>query len=205
MCCLQIDVISSSTLKIRLTQEDLAYFDITFEKLDRSDESTKSLLTALMEEAKRQKDFEFEDGKLFVEAFEDNDGGCVIYISAIGLPAPAGKERTVSRTKYRQRIEKKPAKLPAQKIFVLESTGFCQLYETAEKLRRHSEQIVSSSLYYNEETGRYRLVLGCRGVLPESCAQGSTAGDIIAGVTAEHDHCLLEENALEIITAREMP
>ena len=77
------EIISSNTIKITLTKNDMEFYNITFDKLDRSNIETKQLLADLIETIYTKQNIDLSNEKLFVEAFEKEDGGCLLYLSSL--------------------------------------------------------------------------------------------------------------------------
>lgn len=78
-----IEIISSTTIKIVLDEEDMSVYDISFDKLDRTNPETKRLLIDLIEIIRFEKNIDLAEERLFVEAFPKDDGGCLLYLSAL--------------------------------------------------------------------------------------------------------------------------
>ena len=68
-------------LRVALDQPELLEYGLTFERLDYEKDKTKQLLNALLIKATRTTDFRLYPGRLMIEAFPAQNGGCVIYFT----------------------------------------------------------------------------------------------------------------------------
>lgn len=88
-----IEIISSSTIKIILDEEDMLQYDISFEKLDRSNPKTKRMLVELIKSIKDETNIDLSSERLFVEAFPKEDGGCLLYLSMLSSSTKSNSEK----------------------------------------------------------------------------------------------------------------
>lgn len=58
-------------------------YAVSYEELDRRNPETRQLLMELIDLIEEEKSLDLCEEKLFVEAFPQNDGGCLLYISII--------------------------------------------------------------------------------------------------------------------------
>ena len=74
---------SEGPLKLRVVLDapDLLEYGLTFNQLDYSAQRTRKLLNALLIKAAGTTDFHLCPGKLMIEAFPQEGGGCVIYFT----------------------------------------------------------------------------------------------------------------------------
>lgn len=78
-----IEIISENTVKVTLTGADMEEYAVSYEELDRKNPETKQLLLELIDIIEEEKSLDLCAEKLFIEAFPQNDGGCLLYISII--------------------------------------------------------------------------------------------------------------------------
>ncbi len=88
------DALSSNTVKITLTKKDMSDYSIKSEALrSRSAESKRSLTRFLKKFQSESSLFPGQSAdRLFLEAFPQDDGGCVVYVSTLGIdrdPVPS--------------------------------------------------------------------------------------------------------------------
>ena len=81
------DALSSNTVKITLTKKDMSDYSIKSESLrSRSAESKRSLTRFLKKFQSESSLFPGQSAdRLFLEAFPQDDGGCVVYVSTLGI------------------------------------------------------------------------------------------------------------------------
>lgn len=188
-----IEVISSNTIKVILSQDDMSAYDVSFEKLDRSNPETKRLLLDLIESIKQEKDIDLSSERLFVEAFPKDDGGCLLYLSMLNSSVKITSDRpTVYNT------------------LICAISSPQSLMKICSRICEHFNHIVhNSELYY--ENGTYQLILliyrktdrKLRTMLNEFCEiSGST--ELEASVIREHYSCIFPVDAIEEINKKQI-
>ena len=70
-------------LKVSLDAPELLEYGLTFEEMDYSQAKTKQLLNALLIKAARTTDFKLLPGRMIIETFPANGGGCIIYFTIL--------------------------------------------------------------------------------------------------------------------------
>lgn len=104
------DTLSAHTVKITLTRQDMSDYSIKSENLRARNSESKRSLTRFLEHFRTESSL-FPDrsaDRLFLEAFPSEDGGCVMYVSTLGIdPLPdSGKEPcSVSLMAVSERLE----------------------------------------------------------------------------------------------------
>ncbi len=184
-----IEVISSNTIKVILTEDDMSSYDVSFEKLDRSNPETKRLLIELISSIKAEKDVDLSSERLFVEAFPKDDGGCLLYLSMLGNNVKIATDRM---TVYNTLI----CKISSPQALMRICTKICEQYNYI---------IHNSELYY--DNGVYQLILQIykktdrklKNMLSEFCSISGTS-ELEASVIREHFNCIFPIDAIEETT-----
>lgn len=91
------DTLSANTVKITLTRQDMSEYSIRSESLrDRTAESKRSLTRFLKRFQSESSLFPGRSAdRLFLEAFPSADGGCVVYVSTLGVdPLPGDNDKS---------------------------------------------------------------------------------------------------------------
>jgi negative regulator of genetic competence, sporulation and motility len=208
---MQIDVLSSNTLKLTLSKCDMNDLDIKYESLSPKNPETKRLLAHVLNSIQRESKtgFTFSGERLFVEAFPRADGGCMLYISCLeeetAKPARTVKTRSLST----QNTVKND--LGCTQIFDIASEGdnastsatalcsVCAICESdnlsdiaqALKSLRALSAIGYSGLY--RKNGRYRAVVG------------SSKPGLMLAVLREHGKLITGEKELDSTKANFLP
>lgn len=181
-----IEIISSSTIKIVLDQDDMAIYNIDFDKLDRSNPETKRLLIDLIDIIKFEKDVDLAEKKLFVEAFPKDDGGCLLYLSML-----------------EQNINYSNNKGSLYNTIICKITSPSVLLKLSSKLFTLFNHILhNSELYYYD--GIYILILHTfkradkkvKTLLTEFC-DITGSGETDASTIREYYNCIYPLNAIE--------
>jgi negative regulator of genetic competence, sporulation and motility len=214
---MQIDVLSSNTLKLTLSKFDMNDLDIKYESLSPKNPETKRLLAHVLNSIQRESKtgFTFSGERLFVEAFPRADGGCMLYISCLEEEAakPARSMKTGRISAQNQQLSaiggnaakndknEKNGKtdLSCTQIFdiagetdsaVCESENLADIAQALKTLKA-AAAIQYSGLY--RKNGRYRAVV-----------KSGNAGMMLA-VLREHGKLITGEKELDYTRAHFLP
>ena len=78
--------VNECKLKVALTKEDLADFDLRAEELDYGNTDTKRMLWEILSRAKHAVGFDTDGARVLVQLFPCRSGGCEMYITRLGTP-----------------------------------------------------------------------------------------------------------------------
>lgn len=182
-----IEVISTNTVKITLTELDMLDYDINYERLDRKNPETKRLLIELLEAVREEKNIDLCSEKLYVEAFPQNDGGCLLYISILN--------------------DRLKPKIELYSELVCEIEDLTHLIAVSARIYKGCSHLVrSSELYFNGK--KYRLIIN---TFPKADTKISSLlneygnqtgkGELLSASTREHFKPILEKEAIEKLSA----
>lgn len=189
-CFLQIEPLDHQTVKIILSERDMRQFGLTYESMDYNDSTTRKVILDLLQQVHQATQIDMSQGKLFIEAFPDETGGCILYLNLLA-PGPSSPLSNDS---------------PCSPIAIFlpsldQLTGVCKLLNT-----RHKHSILKSSLYRSSR--QYLLILyPCSKNVGRLCAaihefNASTAkGYIVAGSIHERNKLLIKNKAIETVSA----
>lgn len=90
---MKYDALSSTTVKIILSEDDMREYSLCTEGIALHTLDAKEKLTRLLSEMKLFKGYKAE--RLFLEVFPRNEGGCILYVSALGEPTLAEESAAV--------------------------------------------------------------------------------------------------------------
>ncbi len=188
---MKMELLGSDKLKILLASDDMTKLDITYDQLDYKDADTRRVILELLGRARTQTGFDASYGKLFIEAFPDIEGGCILYFSLVNREEPSGKKKL--------RIKSSPSAAP----IIYEFPSMDTLLHAAAALHAQCGSFIYKNTLYRIGTG-YRLLVypfdkydnTVRMVLNEF---GKFTGDglLCASFTAEHGKPLIENLAIE--------
>lgn len=185
---MQIEMISSETIKVSLTKQDMDDYELTFESLDRSNIQTKELFIDIIEQIKLDMEMDFTDEKLFIEAIPRVDGGCLLYITALEPEEElAAKQKSVSLS------------------IVCEIENYNHLINLCSVIyAKHLHKVHKSELYYDQ--GSYRLILHTLKkqdiklvTLVNEYAEVVGEGELFCSMTREHYDCIVNNRAVESV------
>ena len=179
-------LISNSTIKIFLSNDDMTFYNIKFDDLDKEKYETKVFILKLINEIKSINNIDLSNEKLYIEAFEQNNGSCILYISIKG-----------------EKFKKKDA-ISSEIVYEFKSLSDVIivsriLWKKLNHLCRESDFLCSDE--------NYRLIIKAYGKVEEKiqncmCEYGKKIGndDISASVTREHYTMIIEKNAVELLS-----
>lgn len=179
-------LISNSTIKIFLSSEEMRFYNIKFDDLDKEKYETRRFILNLINEIKSLNNVDLSNEKLYIEAFEQNNGSCLLYISIKGEKFKK-KDNISSEIVYE--FETLSDVIIASKI----------LWKNMNHLFRESDFLCSNQ--------NYRLIIKSYSKVKEKirnclCEYGKEIGtdDITASVTREHYTMVIQENAIELLS-----
>ncbi len=179
-------LISNSTIKIFLSNEDMKIHNIKFDDLDKEKYETKLFILNLINEIKKINNIDLSNEKLYIEAFEQSNGNCLLYISIKGEKFKK-KDSISSEIVYE--FNTLYDAILASKI----------IWKNSNHLFRESDFLCSNE--------NYRLIIKSYSKVKEKiqnclCEFGREIGidDISASVTREHYTMIIEKNAVEILS-----
>ncbi|MCL2696653.1 MAG: adaptor protein MecA [Oscillospiraceae bacterium] len=218
---MQIDILSSNTLKLTLSRIDMFDLDIKYESLSGKNPETKRLLAHVLKSIRldQKVGFDFSCERIFVEAFPRPDGGCMLYVSS--LEADGRKRKTHFKAKtdlngdasgaaYEETVFPRALNLKRDNFkstFIIETENMNELGGVCRSLnqQREWERLgFESTLYMSENLpGKYRLVIkGSKTEQQLLTAIIKEYGELLRGErefmhTKEHFKPIIEENAAE--------
>ncbi|MBR3993864.1 MAG: adaptor protein MecA [Clostridia bacterium] len=150
---MELIVINQEKLKIILTPNDMTKYNITPEELDYNKVTTKHILWDLLEKAQKEKGFDTDMSKLYVQIYPSRDGGCEMYITKFsGKSSQCINNNLYFKEKNRHQDD----------CFIY--LNYNDLYKLCKRIT--SEKIkLDTKLYYNSED-LYVLVLCQKKRLP---------------------------------------
>lgn len=101
---MELILIGSGKLKIMMTPEDMAQYDLKYGDIDYDSTETRRAFWSILDEAKHKTGFDAASDRVFVQLYPSKEGGCEMYVTKIGekenakglrliLPDDAGKTR----------------------------------------------------------------------------------------------------------------
>lgn len=90
---MKIEFLSQNRVRVFLTPADMENFDIDFDLLDGFDDYTQNVIVKLVNEVKKESEFDISTGKLFVEVFPNAGKGCVFYLTLLPFEKSGAKPK----------------------------------------------------------------------------------------------------------------
>lgn len=133
-------------LRVTLSAKELLDYQLTLDDLDYNCPETRRVLGLLIQTAAEQTNFNIDQGKLLIEVFPGQTGGCTIYFTKLGMPYKKPRRLKVKKST--------PAVVPY--IFEFATSG--DMLSAVEQLYMQNEfRNLESKLYLLN--GKYRLVI----------------------------------------------
>lgn len=183
---LTIELISSNTLKITLTKSDMIEYNISYQILDKKNPETKQFLMNIIDIVKEEKDIDLCSEKLYIEAFPQTNGGCLLYISVLS-----------DKLKQRKNIYCE---------IVCETNNHSLLIKISDIIFKNYNHITKNSqLYYYQ--GTYRIILTLFSdtenkicdLLDEYMILWNKS-EIVSELTKEHFTKIVDRKAIELLS-----
>ena len=187
---MRVEVLADDAIVVELTADDMKNLNITYEEMDYSKVETKRVIWTVLSRAGKTIGREINtSGRLLVEAMQRETGGCLLFFSVEHGGTNRNRKYLLKKSDY----------------IACDFENADVLFCCAERLK-FSELIVESKLYRSD--GRYRLIVRSRttgtGLLKPCLAEfGKIVGEgaAFAAHTAEHWHCIAEENAVGLLSS----
>ena len=78
---MELILIGTDKLKVMLTEEDMKFYAIEFERLDYGNTETRRAIWSILDEAKRQIGFDAARDRIYIQAYKNIAGGCELFVS----------------------------------------------------------------------------------------------------------------------------
>lgn len=215
---MKVDILSETTLKLTLTEEDMKESRLCYEALSKQSEDCRRVLERLIEKGAPPKTAALaaelleEDSRLLVEAFPSANGGCMVYLSVLNRTGSKRKQSDGNLRKTRRSADNQSAD-PEPQLLDKQIEASPIIFETASgellgklcrrlEAERKSGIKFSSKLFSNQTC--YRLALTplnlCTARLAEILSEygEATSSELVAAYTQEHFGELIGKNAAEL-------
>ena len=81
---MELILISSSKLKIMLSDADMEKYDLTAETVDYDNTATRRAFWSILDDAKNETGFDAASDRLFIQMYPSKDGGCEMFVTKLG-------------------------------------------------------------------------------------------------------------------------
>ncbi len=147
---MELILISSSKLKVMLSQDDMSALSLTCEKLDYDNTETRRAFWQIFDEAKHKTGFDAASERIYVQVYPSKNGGCEMYVTKLSSEEGSSKSSGVS-IKVKKRVQS-----------AINRNLYC--FETIDDLLCVCRQLdmlgyAEESSAYTDARGRYYLLL----------------------------------------------
>lgn len=136
---MELILISSSKLKIMLSDADMEKYDLKAETIDYDNTATRRAFWSILDDAKNETGFDAASDRLFIQMYPSKDGGCEMFVTKLGTlcaeesPAsPCSPERKRSRMPLPPKGEEKTK----ERLFVYSFESLEWLLQACRRLLR---------------------------------------------------------------------
>lgn len=75
--------INKNKLKIMLNNADMADYSLSPDTIDYNDVDAKNIFYNILNRAKKETGFDFENGRIFIQLYPSKEGGCEMYVTKL--------------------------------------------------------------------------------------------------------------------------
>lgn len=190
---MKIEMLDQQTVKIILSYDDMSKLSITYDDMDYSDPETRFVIMELLQKIKKETTIDLTNGKLFIEAFPYESGGCILYINV--LTQKISKNLKELKTVFNEPI-----------VFVFDNfDNVCDA--CINFFQNYNHLIFKSSLYSNDNKyymmiySFFKLDKKISSVMSEY-GHSFGKGELIASHIREYGKCIIGEIAIEKIAEK---
>lgn len=94
---MELILISDSKLKITLTSDDMAQYELDCDTMDYDNTDTRRAFREIFDHVKSISGFDTAGDRLFIQLYPSREGGCEMYITKLGLICAEKRERERER------------------------------------------------------------------------------------------------------------
>jgi negative regulator of genetic competence, sporulation and motility len=187
---LKIEQLDEKTVRILLSAADMEQLDLTYEEMDYNNTVTKRAVFIILQRIKAQTGLTFDNHRLFIEAFPDSNGGCILYLNLID-------------DAQRQHGQKERYSFDTPLIFGFESLD--SLVAVSKRiLNEFNHLVIKTELYLYGNDYRLLLYTYCRMEeriihLLREYGTFLGKGSVFCAFIKEHAKPILSENAIETV------
>lgn len=80
---MELILINSEKLKIMMSRDDMAEYDITCESADYRNTETRRAFWSILDQAKRKTGFDAASDKIYIQMYPSKEGGCEMYVTKL--------------------------------------------------------------------------------------------------------------------------
>lgn len=89
---MELILISSSKLKIMLTEEDMLRYELDCSSVNYDNTETRRAFWNILDEVKHRTGFDAASERVFIQLYPSKAGGCEIFVTKVGLPGRTDKK-----------------------------------------------------------------------------------------------------------------
>ncbi len=192
---MELILINDKKLKIMLSPEDVAEFELDCESADYDKTETRRAFWHILDEVKRKTGFDAASERVYIQLYPSREGGCEMYVTKVGLLPAACK--TQKRGMLR---------VASERSLLYRFDGLAPMLAVCRELSNLGFSAPSDA--FVDEGGSYYLYInGVRGFsMPTGLAFISEFGEnedaeAMRGYINEHAHPICTEDAIKTLGA----
>lgn len=216
---MELILISDSKLKITLTSDDMAQYELDCDTVDYDNTETRKAFWEILDRAKHITGFDAASDRVFIQLYPSRGGGCEMYVTKLGLLCAERREGAREDTRMRTgRGESErhalPHPLPQPRRDGERDRIGAYRFERMDSLLRVCRQLAcvgycDESSAYRDERDRYYLILRERAsVFGTPCAEFTFItefgtpenADTVRMYISEHGIPLCEGDAVGVLS-----
>ncbi|MDR0918322.1 MAG: adaptor protein MecA [Oscillospiraceae bacterium] len=200
-----IEQINKNTVKIHISGIEMKDFNVDYRSIKNNPE-TENMLAVLMDAIDDSTDMETKGETFFIEAYDQGDNGCVLFISAISENGIENISQVYGLTDVNETAPVYESEDLQSLLFITDKKQV--LLDVSNILQTNFGDCIEQSRLY-EKNGEYRLVFECLGATAQEIyIQLVEFGElpdetlINLALTYEYYNCIIEFNAIQNILSR---
>ncbi len=153
-CNMELIRISDKKLKVMLSAEDMAHYELNCETIDTADSPSRRGFWSILDEAKRQTGFDLAGERVFVQLYPERRGGCEMFVTKLGIRAPV---HTVPDTDVQARYSvNSPLRMTRERVYRFDA--LCDLLAACRRMQ-DMEGIGGGLAYVSETKDAFYLLV----------------------------------------------
>lgn len=147
--------ISDSKLKVMLSAEDMAHYELNCETIDSVNSPSRRAFWNILDEAKRQTGFDPAGERVFVQLYPERGGGCEMFVTKLGIRSTQPYV-THSETAGEPYIRAQTSHAARERIYIF--TALADLLSACRRMR-DTDAVTVSRAYVNEDRDTFYLTV----------------------------------------------
>lgn len=187
-----IEKLSSLTVKVSLSKNELEKYSLCFDLLENNNKNTRELIAYLVYEIRQKTGVNLYNEHLYIEAFANANYGCILYISAVDTSINEDEEDNFPD------------------IILLEADNEKNIIKFSKNYMKYFFDKYNKSMLYIKD-GIYRIILHINAQKFENIIDSALSNNLkytaeakSIAYTCEYFNCIFDSKAIEKLSGQEL-